>query len=101
MIVLDPPAFAKSRAHTRKALGRYQALNRDAMQRIEPGGVLITSSCSQPVDLAAFMETLKRAANAARRVVQLLDQRGPAPDHPALLVMPETSYLKCVVLRVV
>ncbi len=101
VIVLDPPAFAKSRAHTKKALRRYQALNRDAMQRIEPGGILITSSCSQPVDFAAFMETLKRAGNAAQRVVQLLDQRGPAPDHPALLAMPETNYLKCVVLRVV
>ncbi len=101
VIVLDPPAFAKSRAHTKKALRRYQALNRDAMQRLEPGGVLITSSCSQPVDLAAFMETLKRAATGAQRVVQLLDRRGPAPDHPALLAMPETSYLKCAVLRVV
>ena len=100
VIVLDPPAFAKSRAHTRKALTRYQTLNRDAMRKIAPGGILITSSCSQSVDLPAFMEALKRAANAAQRVVHLLDQRGPAPDHPALLAMPETSYLKCVALRV-
>jgi 23S rRNA (cytosine1962-C5)-methyltransferase len=99
VIVLDPPALAKSRHHTQKALGLYQALNRDAMKALAPGGVLITSSCSQPVDEATFLDTLKRAANAAQRRFQILDVRGAAPDHPALLAMPETRYLTCAVLR--
>jgi 23S rRNA (cytosine1962-C5)-methyltransferase len=100
-IVLDPPALAKSRNHLHKALGLYQALNRDAMKALAPGGVLITSSCSQPVDEATFLETLKRAATAAGRRFQVLEIRGAAPDHPALLAMPETRYLTCIVLRLV
>lgn len=99
VVVLDPPALAKGRAHLQKALGLYQALNRDAMKVLTPGGVLITSSCSQSVDEPTFLETLKRAATAAQRRFQILDIRGAAPDHPALLAMPETRYLKCVVLR--
>jgi len=99
VVVLDPPALAKSRNHLQKALGLYQALNRDAMKALAPGGVLITSSCSQPVDEATFLETLKRAATAAGRRFQLIDIRGAAPDHPALLAMPETRYLKCAVSR--
>ena len=100
LVLLDPPALAKGRASLRKALGLYRALNRAAMERLKPGGVLITSSCSQAVDHADFLETLKRAANAAQRQAQVLMMRGAAPDHPVLLSMPETSYLKCVVLRV-
>lgn len=101
VIVLDPPALAKSRTHLQKALGLYQALNRDAMKALTPGGVLITSSCSQSVDETVFLETLKRSATAAGRRFQLLDVRGAAPDHPALLAMPETRYLTCAVLRFV
>ncbi len=101
VVVLDPPALAKSRNHLQKALGLYQALNRDAMKILAPGGVLITSSCSQALDEAAFFETLKRAATAAGRRFQVLDIRGAAPDHPALLAMPETRYLTCAVLRFV
>lgn len=100
VIVLDPPALARSRGQVKKALGLYQALNRDAMKALEPGGILISSSCSQPVDSAAFLETLKRAATSAQRRAQLLDLRRAAPDHPALLAMPETDYLICAVLRV-
>jgi 23S rRNA (cytosine1962-C5)-methyltransferase len=99
VIVIDPPALAKGRAPLVKALGLYQAINRDAIKALNPGGVLITSSCSQPVDDATFLDMLKRAAIAAERRVQLLDLRGAAPDHPALLTMPETRYLKCAVLR--
>lgn len=101
VIVLDPPALAKQRAHVKKALGLYQALNRDAMKALNPGGALITSSCSQALDTAAFLDVLKRAANAAQRRFQTIEVRGASPDHPALLSMPETRYLTCAVLRMV
>lgn len=100
LIVLDPPALAKSRGQTAKALGVYQALNRGAMAALEPGGTLITCSCSHFVDAPAFLEMLKRAARAAQRAAWLLEVRGAARDHPVLLEMPETAYLKCAVLRV-
>ena len=99
-VILDPPALARSRGHVKKALGLYQALNRDAMKIVKPGGYLITSSCSQPVDNAAFVELLKRAASSAQRPAQILDMRSAAPDHPTLLAMPETHYLTCAVLRI-
>ncbi len=99
VIVLDPPALARSRAQAKKALGLYQALNRGAMKALEPGGILISSSCSQQVGSAAFLEALKRAATSAQRRAELLDIRRAAPDHPALLAMPETDYLTCAVLR--
>jgi 23S rRNA (cytosine1962-C5)-methyltransferase len=100
VIVLDPPAFAKSHAHERKALGLYQTLNSAAMKAVASGGVLITSSCSHFVSRESFMETLKRAATQVQRQVWILEERGAAPDHPVLMAMPETAYLKCVVLRV-
>ncbi|NIA12962.1 MAG: methyltransferase domain-containing protein [Nitrospiraceae bacterium] len=99
-VLLDPPAFAKSRAQQRKALSLYQSLNRAGMEAVEPGGILVTSSCSHFVTRDAFLETLKRAANAARRQVWILDVRGAAPDHPVLMAMPETDYLTCATLRV-
>jgi 23S rRNA (cytosine1962-C5)-methyltransferase len=100
LIALDPPAFAKSRKHLRQALGLYQALNRDAMKALEPGGILITSSCSHFVDEATFVEMLKRAARAAARDILILEKRGAAADHPTLLAMPETAYLKCIIAQV-
>lgn len=99
-VVLDPPAFAKARNQAAKALPRYQALNAAAMRSVKPGGYLITSSCSHFVDAPDFTEMLKRAAAAARRQVWLIELRGASPDHPTLLAMPETAYLKCAVLRV-
>ncbi|HPO15241.1 MAG TPA: class I SAM-dependent rRNA methyltransferase [Candidatus Hydrogenedentes bacterium] len=100
LIMLDPPALAKSRIHLTKALSRYQALNTNAMKALEPGGILITSSCSHFVDMSAFLEMLKRAASGAGRQAQLLEFRGAPPDHPILLSMPETAYLKCALLRI-
>ena len=101
VIVLDPPALAKNRTLVRKALPRYQAINELALGRIAPeGGILITSSCSHFVDTPTFLETVKYAATATGRRVSLLEMRGAAPDHPVLLTMPETAYLKCAVLRV-
>ena len=101
LIILDPPAFAKTRAQAAKALGRYQALNAAAVSRIAPeGGFLVTSSCSHFVDESMFLETVKRAIVSAGRTARLLELRGAAPDHPVLLAMPETAYLKCLVLRI-
>ncbi|MBI4557625.1 MAG: class I SAM-dependent rRNA methyltransferase [Candidatus Hydrogenedentes bacterium] len=100
VIVLDPPALATSRTEGDKSLALYRALNREALRAIEPGGFLITCSCSHFVDAPTFLEVLKRAARAAQRDVWILEMRGAAPDHPVLMSMPETAYLKCVVLRV-
>lgn len=100
VVILDPPALAKSRKQQKHALGLYQALNRDALKNVEAGGYLITSSCSHFVDMPAFLETLKRAAVSAQRKTWIVETRGQAPDHPVLSAMPETAYLKCVTLRV-
>lgn len=100
LIVLDPPAYAKARPQTAKALARYQALNRAALAALEPGGYLVTCSCSHFVSQSDFLEMVKRAAIAEQRVLQLLELRAAAPDHPVLLAMPETSYLKCAIFRV-
>ena len=100
VVIIDPPALAKSRSQTQKALGHYQSLNRDAMQAVEPGGYLITSSCSHFVDEAAFLEVIKRAARSIQRPIWIVEVRGAARDHPVLLAMPETAYLKCITLRV-
>ncbi len=100
LVFLDPPALAKTRAHVKKALGLYQALNRDAMAALEPGGYLITSSCSHFLDLPSFIEVIKRAARAAQREVWIVEIRSAARDHPVLLSMPETAYLKNLTVRV-
>lgn len=100
LIILDPPAYAKTRAQLAKALTRYTALNKAAFESLEPGGILVTCSCSHFVDAEAFHEIIKRAASSAGRRAWLLEMRGAAPDHPILLSMPETAYLKCAILRV-
>jgi 23S rRNA (cytosine1962-C5)-methyltransferase len=99
-VCLDPPALAKGRLSVGKALELYQALNRDGMKAVVPGGFLISSSCSQPVDMALFLEMLKRAARSAQRQVTILELRGAPLDHPVLMEMPETSYLTCALLQI-
>jgi len=99
VVVLDPPALAKTRASAEKALGLYQSLNRDAIKCLAPGGYLITSSCSHFVDVEKFREMLKRAARSAERHCTMLALQGASPDHPVLMEMPETEYLKCAVLH--
>lgn len=99
-IVLDPPAFAKSKRAAEGALRGYKELNLRAMRMLEPGGTLVTCSCSHHVSLEDFMGVLGAAAVDAGRKVQVLETRGAAPDHPAVLTLPETSYLKCVICRV-
>ncbi len=99
VVLLDPPALAKTRAQAHKAAGLYQALNKTAMEAVVPGGILITSTCSHFMAGEAFLEVLKRAGNSARRQALVVDVRGGAPDHPVLMSMPETGYLTCVALR--
>ena len=99
-IVLDPPAFAKSKRAAEGALRGYKELNLRAMKMLRAGGTLVTCSCSHHVSLAEFTEVVAGAASDAGRRVQVLEVRGAAPDHPAVLTLPETSYLKCLILRV-
>jgi 23S rRNA (cytosine1962-C5)-methyltransferase len=102
-IVLDPPAFAKSKRAAEGAMRGYKELNLRAMKMLGAGGasgILVTCSCSHHVPLAEFMEVIAAAASDAGRRVQVLEIRGAAPDHPAVLTLPETSYLKCLICRV-
>ncbi len=99
-IVVDPPAFAKSKRAVEGALRGYRELNLRALKMLRPGGRLITCSCSHHVSLQDFMETLRASAGDARRRVRLLEIRGASPDHPVVLNIPETEYLKCVVVEV-
>jgi len=99
-IVLDPPAFAKSKRAAESALRGYKELNLRAMRMLSAGGVLVTCSCSHHVSPEEFLEVLRAAAVDAGRRVQVLESRGAAPDHPAMLALPETGYLKCVICRV-
>jgi 23S rRNA (cytosine1962-C5)-methyltransferase len=99
-IVLDPPAFAKSKRAAEGAMRGYKELNLRAMKMLRTGGTLVTCSCSHHVGLAEFTEVVAAAASDAGRRVQVLEIRGAAPDHPAVLTLPETSYLKCLICRV-
>ncbi len=99
-IVLDPPGFAKSRGALEPALRGYKEINLRAFQMLNPGGVLVTASCSFHVDDALFERTVLAAAADANRAVQVVERRGAGRDHPTLLGVPETRYLKCLILRV-
>jgi 23S rRNA (cytosine1962-C5)-methyltransferase len=99
-IVLDPPAFAKSKRALEGAMRGYKEMNLRALKMVEPGGTLATCSCSQHVSLAEFQAMLAGAAADAKRRVQVLEVRGAAPDHPAIVTLAETGYLKCLVCRV-
>ena len=100
-IVLDPPAFAKNRASINAALRGYKEINLRALKLLNPGGILVTCSCSYHVSEASFLDILKAAAVDARRRVQLVEKRMQASDHPVLLGVPETYYLKCLIARVI
>jgi 23S rRNA (cytosine1962-C5)-methyltransferase len=99
-IVLDPPAFAKSKRAMEGALRGYKELNLRAMRLLEPGGTLVTCSCSQHVSVEEFTGVVAAAASDAGRRVQLLETRAAAPDHPEMLALAETRYLKCLICRV-
>lgn len=98
-IVLDPPAFAKSKAKIRNALKAYQTLNKAAMSALKTGGLLATSSCSYHISLEDFIQMLQQAAKASGVQTRIIEIRSQAKDHPSLLAMPETRYLKCVFLQ--
>jgi 23S rRNA (cytosine1962-C5)-methyltransferase len=100
-VVLDPPAFAKSKAATDKALGGYKELNLRALKMLKPGGKLITCSCSFHVSETDFLEMLGAASADAHRPLRLLEKRGQSQDHPVLLNVPETRYLKCIIAEAV
>jgi 23S rRNA (cytosine1962-C5)-methyltransferase len=96
-IVLDPPAFAKSKRDLAAALRGYKELNLRALKMLRPGGILVTCSCSYHVGHADFIGMLADAARDAHRSLRLAEVRGQAKDHPVLLNVPETAYLKCVI----
>ncbi len=100
LIVLDPPPYARQKSHLRAALEKYQRLNALAMKLLRDGGVLVTCSCSSHVTRQDFQHRLAQAADRTGRHIQLLEFRGQARDHPVLLPMRETAYLKCAILRV-
>jgi 23S rRNA (cytosine1962-C5)-methyltransferase len=99
MVILDPPAFARGRSALQGAERGYKEINLRALKLLEPGGVLVTCSCSRPVTRELFGDILRDAARDARRDLQVLEQRGLPPDHPVLLAAPETDYLKCVIAK--
>jgi 23S rRNA (cytosine1962-C5)-methyltransferase len=99
-IVLDPPAFAKTKRDLEKALGGYKELNLRAMKMLRPGGILVSCSCSYHVSTSDFFEVVADAARDAHKSFRVIENRGAAKDHPMLLNVPETSYLKCLILIV-
>ena len=100
LIVLDPPAFAKTKRAVEGALRGYKELNLRALKMVRPGGLLVTCSCSHHVSWTDLESAVAAAAADASRHVRLLERRGAAPDHPVILNLPETEYLKCLVLEV-
>lgn len=98
-IVLDPPAFAKNKASIEKALAGYKDINLRALRLLTPGGYLITCSCSYHVDEATFAETIYEASIDSHVPVTVVEKRMQGRDHPVLLGVPETYYLKCLIVR--
>ena len=100
MIILDPPAFAKNKESVEGALRGYKEINNRAMRLLRSGGVLITCSCSHHVSEGLFAEMLADAANDAHVWVRVLERRTQSADHPILLTVPETLYLKCFIVEI-
>jgi 23S rRNA (cytosine1962-C5)-methyltransferase len=100
-VVLDPPAFAKSRSALEGAARGYKEINLRALQLLDRGGILVTCSCSHHLSEAMLLEIVAAAALDAGRTLRVLERRTQAQDHPILLTVPETHYLKCLILEVV
>ena len=100
MVILDPPKFARSRASLDDAMRAYHRINRMAVDALEPGGILVTCSCSGSVSRDDFLVMLSGVAQRSGRTIQLLECRGAAPDHPVSASCLEGEYLKCVIARV-
>jgi 23S rRNA (cytosine1962-C5)-methyltransferase len=99
-IVLDPPAFAKGKSNVETALRGYKELNLRALKMLRPGGILVSCSCSYHVSPAEFLGVVTQAAQDTHRNLRIVENRTQAKDHPILLTVPETAYLKCLVLAV-
>jgi 23S rRNA (cytosine1962-C5)-methyltransferase len=99
-IVLDPPAFAKSKSNLETALRGYKELNLRALKMLRPGGILVTCSCSYHVSPMDFMDIVSQAARDMHRNLRMVENRTQAKDHPIVLAVPETAYLKCMILAV-
>ncbi len=99
LVVLDPPAFAKSRANLEAAVRGYKEINRRALELLGEGGILVTCSCSHHLSEAALLEIVAAASLDTGRKLRVLERRTQAQDHPILLTIPETMYLKCLILE--
>ncbi|MFN7992322.1 MAG: class I SAM-dependent rRNA methyltransferase [Bryobacteraceae bacterium] len=99
-VILDPPAFAKSRRNLEGAARGYKEINLRALRLLGPGGILVTCSCSHHLSEAALLEVVAEASLDANRQVRVLERRTQSQDHPILLTVPETHYLKCLILEV-
>jgi 23S rRNA (cytosine1962-C5)-methyltransferase len=99
-VVLDPPAFAKSRANLEGAARGYKEINLRALRLLGPGGILVTCSCSHHMSEAMLLEVVAEASLDANRTLRVVERRTQARDHPILLTVPETHYLKCLILEV-
>jgi len=100
MVILDPPAFAKNRDSIPAAQRGYKEINLRALKLLKPGGFLLTCSCSYHITEPLFLQILAEAANDARKAIVVAERRTQAQDHPILLTMPETHYLKCLIVKV-
>jgi 23S rRNA (cytosine1962-C5)-methyltransferase len=98
-VVLDPPAFAKSRRNLEAAARGYKEINLRALRLLDPGGILVTCSCSHHMSEADFLQVIAEAALDANRRLRVIERRTQAHDHPILLTVPETHYLKCLILE--
>jgi 23S rRNA (cytosine1962-C5)-methyltransferase len=100
LVICDPPKFARHPKALEDAIKGYLRLNRAAVDVVEPGGILVTCSCSGLVDRTMFLDVLGQTAERANRPIRILEQRGQAPDHPVSASCLEAEYLKCVIARV-
>jgi 23S rRNA (cytosine1962-C5)-methyltransferase len=101
MVILDPPAFAKNRESVPAALRGYKEINLRAIKILKPGGILVSCSCSYHIPESLLLRVIAEAANDAHRYTQVIERRTQARDHPILLTMPETHYLKCFIIRAI
>ncbi len=101
VVIVDPPAFIKNRNQVKEGVKGYIDLNRRALGKIKPGGILVTCSCSHHLDAQSFEDVLQSASKQSGKELRILDVRGQGPDHPVLLSMPETRYLKVMVAQLV
>ena len=101
IVVLDPPAFAKSRQSLEAAIRGYGEINRRALELLSPGGILVTCSCSHHLTEAALLEIVAKASLDTGKKLRVLERRMQAQDHPVLLTVPETLYLKCLIMEVI